>query len=109
MPARRLNLEGGGHEAVCQQGHWASMGGGLGGLTSIGEGNECHEDTGTRRRVDCEIPHHSGENETFFIRVWKPLFSRRVLKTLRESSKRKAQREQYLLVVDFGHYKWYQS
>ena len=23
MPARRLSLEGGGHEAVCQQGRWA--------------------------------------------------------------------------------------
>ena len=28
------------------------------------------------------------ENETLFIRVWKPLPSRHVLKTLRESSKR---------------------
>ena len=36
-------------------------------------------------------------NETFFIRVWEPLPSRRVLKTLRWSPKRKAQRGQYLL------------
>ena len=28
-------------EGVCQQGRWASKGGGLGDPTSIGEGNEC--------------------------------------------------------------------
>ena len=44
------------------------------------------------------------ETETIFIRVWKPLLSRRVLKPGVE-----AQREQYLLAVDLGHYKWYQS
>ena len=37
------------------------------------------------------------ENETFFIRVWKSLLSRRVLKTLRGSPKGKTQRGQYLL------------
>ena len=41
--------------------------------------------------VDCEIP-VGEENETFFIRVWKPLPSRHVLKTEgkleRESPKR---------------------
>ena len=31
--------------------------------------------------------------ETFFIRVWNPLLNRRILKTSRESSKEKAQRE----------------
>ena len=36
-------------------------------------------------------PTSSGEeNETFFIKVWKPLPSKRVLKTLRGSLKRKA-------------------
>ena len=35
----------------------------------------------------CEIPHGEG-NETFLIIVCKPLPSRRVLKTLRESPKR---------------------
>ena len=49
------------------------------------------------------------ENEIPFIRVWKPLLSRRVLKTLRGSTKEKAQRGQYLLVVSMGYYKWYQS
>ena len=43
-------------------------------------------------------------NETFFIRVWKLLPSRRVLKTLSGSSKGKAQRRQYLLVVNLGCY-----
>ena len=32
--ARRLSPKGGGHKAVCQQGHWAPKGGGLGSLTS---------------------------------------------------------------------------
>ena len=50
-----------------------------------------------------------GENKTPFIRAWKPLPSRRVLKTLRESWKGKAQRGQYLIVADLGCYKWYQS
>ena len=49
------------------------------------------------------------ENETPFIRVWKPFSNRCVLKTLRESPKGKAQRGQYLLAVDLGRYKWYQS
>ena len=49
------------------------------------------------------------ENETPFVRVWKPLPSRRVLKTLRESLKGKAQRGQYLLAVCLSCYKWYQS
>ena len=39
------------------------------------------------------------ENETFFIRVWKPLPSRCVLKTLRGSLKGKAHKGQYLLAV----------
>ena len=54
------------------------------------------EDAGPQRGVDCEIPTSVGkENEAFFIRVWKPLLSRRVLKTLRGSPKGKAQRGQY--------------
>ena len=43
-------------------------------------------------------------NETFFIRVWKPLPSGRVWKPWGE-----AQREQYLLAVGLGCYSWYQS
>ena len=45
----------------------------------------------------------------FFIRVWKPLPSRRILKTLKGSPKREAQREQNLLAVGISRYKWYKS
>ena len=49
--------------------------------------------------------HIVGEgNETFYIRVWKPLSSERVLKILKGSSKRNTQREQYLLAVGLGCY-----
>ena len=41
-------------------------------------------------------------NKTFFTRVWKSLLNRRVLKTLRENLKGKAQRGQYLLAVGLG-------
>ena len=57
----------------------------------------------------CDPTSIGEENETFFIRVRKPLPSRRVLKTLRRSPKGKAQRGQYLLAVGLGCYKWYQS
>ena len=51
------------------------------------------------------------ENKTLLRlqRVWKLLTSRRVLKPLRENSKWKTQRRQYLLAVGLGRYKWYQS
>ena len=46
-----------------------------------------------REKVDLEIPHRlwdltsvGEENETFFIRVWNPLPSRRVLKILKKKS-----------------------
>ena len=45
------------------------------------------------------------ENETFFIRVWKPpLSSTRVLKTLRGSLKGKIKKGQYPLVVGLSGY-----
>ena len=44
------------------------------------------------------------ENETPFIRMWKPLPSRRVLKTLRRSPKGKTQRRQHLLAVGLSRY-----
>ena len=48
------------------------------------------KDTGPRRGVDCENLTLVGEeNETPFIRVWKPFPIKRVLKTLRESPKEK--------------------
>ena len=56
----------------CQRGRWAPKGGGLWDPTSVGE-----------------------ENEAFFIRTWKPLPSRRSLKTLRGSLKGKARKKQY--------------
>ena len=46
------------------------------------------------------------KNEASFIRVWKPLPSRLVLKTLRGSPKGKIQRGQYLLAVGLGRYKF---
>ena len=57
------------------------QGGGLSDPTSVGEGNE-----------------------TFLIRVWKPLPSRRVLKTMRLTMICKGQSEQYLQAVDLGCY-----
>ena len=51
----------------------------------------------------------SQSNETFFIRVWKPLPNKRILKTLKGKRKGKAQRGQYLIVVSLGCYKWYHS
>ena len=45
------------------------------------------------------------ENETFFIRVWKLLPSKRILRTLRGSPKGKSQRGQYLLGVGLGRYR----
>ena len=41
VPVRRLSSEGGGQEAVCQQGRWAPKEGGLDGPTLIGKGNKC--------------------------------------------------------------------
>ena len=50
-------------------------------------GTSASVNVGPRRGVDCEIPHQG--NEAFFIRVWKPLPSKCVLKTLREARKGK--------------------
>ena len=41
--------------------------------------------------------------------MWKPLLDKNILKTLREDSKGRAQRGQYLLAVSLGGYKWYQG
>ena len=63
---------------------------------------------GGRERVSAShwVPNTSigEENEAFFIRVWKPLPSRHVLKTLRRNPKGKAQRGQYRLAVGLGCY-----
>ena len=71
---------------------------------------------GALKGVDYENPYRLGgeqntiykcvgvweENETHFIRVWKPLPSR--FKTLRESPREKVQIGQYLVAVGFGRY-----
>ena len=92
--ARRLSSEGGGHEAMCQQGCWAPKGSGFGGdPTSIVEKNECQQGHCAPKESGLWDPTSIGEeNETSFIRVWKTLPSRHVLKTLRGSSKGKAQK-----------------
>jgi len=48
-------------------------------------------------------------NETFLIRVWKPLPSRHVLKSWAWQRYVKGQSEQYLLAVNLDGYKWYQG
>ena len=48
-------------------------------------------------------------NKTLFIRVWKPLPSTCILKTLRGSPKEIAQRGLYLLALGLDHYKLYQT
>ena len=89
---------GGRHETVCQQGRWALKGGGLGSPTSIGEGNKCQRGRWTLKVGGLwDLTLVGEKNETFFIREWKPLPSRRVLKPWK-----KAQRGQYLLAVGFG-------
>ena len=50
--------------------------------------------------MDCEIPHRFGRRtKYFFYKGVETLPGRRVLKTLSENPKEKAQRGQYLLVV----------
>ena len=70
----------------------------MGGQHQLEKGTSVSEDAGPQRGLDCEIPHRLGRRtKHFFMGVWKPLPSRRVLKTLRGSPKGKAQGEQYLL------------
>ena len=67
--------------------------GGLGGPTSIEEWNKCPRERWVLKGGGlCDLTSVREENETSFIRVWKPLPNRRVLKTLRESSKEKVQK-----------------
>ena len=55
VSARRLSLEEGGHEAVCQQGRWAPKGMDWGVPHRLEKGTSARKDTGIRRGVDCEI------------------------------------------------------
>ena len=51
-------------------------------------GTSANEDVGPRKEVDCEIPHRLERGTKHsFIRVWKPLPSRCVLKTSKENPK----------------------
>ena len=68
---------------------------GLGCPTSIGEGNSASENAALNEGWIVRSKSVGEENETFFIKVWKPLPSRRVS----GSSKGKIQRGQYLLIV----------
>ena len=69
VPARTLGPEGG----------WIE------GFHIIGEGNECQQGRWAPKENGLSDPTLVGRRtETFFIRVWKPLPSRRVLKSLSE-------------------------
>ena len=76
MPMKRLSTEGGWAQGSVPARTLGPERDGLGGPTLVGE-----------------------ENETFFMRVWKPLPSRLVLKSLRGSLKGKAQKGQYPLAL----------
>ena len=59
--------------------------------------------------VRSHIRRRGEENETFLIKEWKLLPSRRALKALRRNPKGKVQRGQYRLAMDLGCYKCFQS
>ena len=66
MPTKRLSPEGGGHEAMCQQGHWASKGVDLVGVPHrLEKGTSASEDVGPQTGVDCEIPHRLGRRTKY--------------------------------------------
>ena len=110
LTTRRLNPKGGWTQGGVPARTLGPEGGELGGPTWIGEGNKCQRGRWAPKRGGLWDPTSVGEeNKASFIRVSKPLPSRCVLKTLRGSPKGKAQREQYLLSVGLGRYKWYQS
>ena len=50
-----------------------------------------------------------GEEQTTFYKGVEPFPNQTRFKALRGSVKGKAQRGQYLLAMDLGRYKWYQS
>ena len=55
--------------------------------------------------INCEIPRWLERGTKHFLQGYESLSL--VDKTLRRSPEGKAQRGQYLLAVDLGHYKWY--
>ena len=68
------------------------------------KGTSASEDVDLEGGGLCDLTSVEEENETPFIRVWKPFPNRRVLKILRGSSKGKVQKGQYLLAVGLGGY-----
>ena len=65
--ARRLSPEGGGREAVCQQGRWASKGVDWRVLHLLEKGTSANKDARLGRRVDCEIPHRLERRTKHFL------------------------------------------
>ena len=60
LPLRRLSPEGGGYEAVCQQGRWTPKGVDWGVPHQLEKGTSANEYAEPRREVNCEIPHQLG-------------------------------------------------
>ena len=58
---------------------------------------------------NCDVPHWLREEQNTIYKGVETFHQETRFKALRGSPKGKAQREQYLLVVDLSHYKWYQS
>ena len=75
----------------------------------------CLHSGGLCKQIKCFISltavvlHRWRREQNILYRVWKSLSRIRDLKSLRESSKGKVQRRQYLLMMGLGHYKWFQS
>ena len=84
-----IEFEAFGERNECPWGLWSLKRGGLRDPTSTGEGNECQRGRWAPKESGLWDPTSVGEgNEAFFIRIWKYLPSRHVLKTLRGSPKR---------------------
>ena len=95
---------GSGHEAMCQQGREARK------RINLGVPHQLAKRTSISKDI---VPEGSGlwdlilveeKNETFLIRVWKPLRIRPILKMLRRILKRKAKIGQYPLGLTLCYY-----
>ena len=77
--------------------HTITASGGLGLLQIVSElviGQCVNEKVGLPRGVDCEIPHQLRDDETFLIRVWKPL-PRAITNSIIASHRAVCQRESW--------------
>ena len=102
--------KGGRHEAVCQQGRWSRRGVDLVGIPhQLEKGTSASEDIGPWTGVDCISHIGWGEDKTPSIKVWKPLSSRRVLKTLEGKPERESQKRTISASGGLGPLQWYQS